>query len=415
VKRAAFLIAVAFAVSGCTYGNWGHIGTGGGGPRAPVQRDVEIDSPRLSPDGTTILFAFRYKNFPWKIAMIPSDPAATRLTVLKFPPMDHWLQPNMGPDGKTLAVLSYCTHEQCYEGAKGYHVWLATPQPNGALKRVSPDVPNVRRERPMFGATTDDLYWIVSDATKYPGVHLDVANRFVARMADGKETVLFPQTGPGGDITKAHLDDVDLNIISAHGAGRFDERGYYFAGMVAGGKSEAATAAIDKIEKFHTALFRYAGGRFELVEPVEIEYVDAPRGDRGYVAMAHHFTKEHTNAVADFRAVQNGRTLWSFRFHSQAYDLSASDDLGMVVFNGERSYIDEKHIWHPKLQKAIFLWRQGMSEAVDLNVPERLKAQVEKEIEAEHAAKTSALPPFDKPARMVDTSAAANPHFAGLE
>jgi len=51
--------------------------------------------------------------------------------------------------------------------------------------------------------------------------------------------------------------------------------------------------------------------------------------------------RKHTNAVADFRAVQNGRTLWSFRFHSQAYDLSASDDLGMVVFNGERSYIDE--------------------------------------------------------------------------
>ena len=49
------------------------------------------------------------------------------------------------------------------------------------------------------------------------------------------------------------------------------------------------------------------------------------------------------------------------------------------------------------LMVAIFLWRQGMSEAVDLNVPERLKAQVEKEIEAERQARISALPPPVKP------------------
>lgn len=386
MKRAALLIAVAFAVSGCTYGNWGHIGIGGDVPRPPVEREMRIESPRLSPDGKAIIFAFRYKQYPWKIAVASTDPNDPKVSVLKLPPMDNWIQPNFGPDPKHFTIVSLCTRDDCYEGAKGFNVWLATALPKDNLKRITPDAPDVRRAHPVFGATIDDLYWFVSDDRKFEGVHSDVFDRYFAHMADGRETIVFPALPADGTWMnkRGRNDPGELVIISAYGAGRYDEQGYYFTGEATGwGTSRAAIEAADKVGKYHSALFRHTAAGFELVEPVEVEYVDAPRGNRGYVAMAHHFTKEHNNAVADFRAVRDGQTLWTLRFHSQAYGVSASDDLATIVFGGERSYIDENHVWYPKLQDAVWLWRQGMAEPVDLNIPERVKATVEEEIQAE--------------------------------
>jgi hypothetical protein len=406
MKKAGLLLTVALVASGCTYGNWG------GGPRTPVEREIRIESPRLSPDGKSIIFAFRYKQYPWKIAVVPSDPAATTVSVLHFPPMDDWVQPNFGPDPQHFAVVSYCTHDKCYEGAKGYNVWLATAQPKDNLKRITPDVADVRRADPMFGATADDVYWVLSDNKKYPDVHMDVGNRYVAHIVDGKEKTLFPDMNVNGNLGHGFKDPANLVILSAHGAGRFDEHGYYFAARVNRGNCDAAKAAVKQVGFLHSALLRYADGSFELVEPVEVEYVDAPRGARGYVAMAHHFIKEHTNAVADFHSARDGHALWAFRFHSQAYGVSVSENLSTVVFSGERSYIDEKHIWHPRLQEAIYLWREGMTEAVDLNIPERVKAKVEAEIAAEKQARISTP---NSPSNLLTENtvfAVDNGHFA---
>jgi hypothetical protein len=388
-------IAVALAVSGCTYGNWGHIGTGG--PREPIAKaDVLVQNPRLSPDGKAILFAFKYKQYPWKIGMVPSDPAATGAAVIKLPPMMDWVEPNWAPDNAHFAVVSYCMHDNCYEGAKGVHVWLTAPQDN--LKRLTPDVPEVRRANPMFGADAGDVYWILSSMKEVPGARMDLHNRFVAHMEAGRETVLFPDTAADGSLGHGYRDPANLVIVNARGAGRFDAHGYYFTAMVERGDSDAAKAAVKQVGFLHSALLRYADGKFELVEPAEIEFVDAPRGGAGYVAEANPFVREHKGSVvSDFRIVQGGQTAWSFRFDAPAYDLSVSDDLKTVVFIGERGHMEADNRWIPKLESSLFLRRQGMSEAVDLNLPERLKAQVEKEIEAENQARVSGGPPHVNP------------------
>ncbi len=395
MKKSGLLLSIALVASGCLPF---HTGNYGGGAQAAPERELRFDSPRLSPDGKTILFAFHYKHYPWMLAVASSDPAESKVRVLKFPPTDDWIQPNFGPDPEHFTVISYCTHDRCYEGAKGYNVWLITAQPKDNLKRITPDDPDVRRADPVFGATTDDLYWFVSDNRLYPNVHMDVSDRYLAHMVNGKETILFPQAPSNGDWKSKHGRDLgDLTIIAAYGAGRYDEEGYYFTGMTEGGSSSAAEAAADKVGKFHNALYRYAKGRFELVEPVEVEYADAPRGGHGYVAMAHHFIKEHSGAVADFRAMQDGRMLWSFRFPGPAYSTSASDDLKAVVFDAERGFVDAQHVWNPRLQDSIFLWREGMAQALDLGLPERVKATVEAEIAAEKAAHAAPQPPASNP------------------
>ncbi len=389
MDRSVVLFTIALTACGCSVGNYG------GGARPPAVRELQIESPRVSPDGKAMIFAFQYKQYPWMIAMASTDPADAKVTVLKLPPMDDWLQPNFGPDPQHFAVVSYCSGDKCYEGATGYNVWVVTAQPTDNLKRITPDAPDVRREHPMFGTTLADIYWFVSSARKYPNVHLDVSDRYLAHMAAGRETVLFPPPPADGRwmAPRNPRNPGELAIIRANGAGRYDEQGYYFAGEVADGDGKAAKEALDKIGPYHSALFRHSAAGFELVEPVEVEYVDAPRGNRGYVAMAHHFTKEHSNAVADFRAVRDGQTLWSFRFHSQAYGVSASDDLSTVLFSGERSFIDEDHVWHPKMQAAIYLWRQGMTDPVDLKIPERLKTVVDAEIAAERSAQQPNVTP----------------------
>ena len=411
--RGLVLFAVAVAVSGCTAGNWGHIGSGGG-PREPVSKaDVVVQSPRLSPDGKAILFAFRYKQYPWMIGMVPSDPAATGAEVIKLPPGLDWVEPNWAPDNAHFAAVSYCLRDDCYEGAKGINVWVASAQPANTLKRLTPDVPQVRRAAPMFGATADDVYWILSGTEDVPGARMDLHNRYVAHLVDGKEKTLFPDINVNGNLGHGFKDPANLVIVSAHGAGRFDEHGYYFTAMVDRGDSDAAKAAVQQVGFLRSALLRYADGKFELVEPKEIDFVDAPRGGIGYVSEAHPFVREHKGSVvSDFRIVQGGQTAWSFRFDAPASDLSISDDLKTVIFLGERGRMEADDRWVPKQESSLFLRRQGMSEAVDLSLPERVKAKVEEEIEAEKRARISTPKPPVKPLTGKVVFAVDNGHFA---
>lgn len=353
-----------------------HYGNYGGGPLPPAARDLRIADARLSPDGKTILFAFQEKTASWRIARASTDPADSKITILDLPKMDSWINPAFGPEAGDVAAVSYCMGAPCYADATGYQVWVLH---NGGLKRLTPDTADLRRADPVFGTNGEDVYWFISDARKYPNVHLDVSERYLAHMEGGRETVVFPKPPAGGSIFARYQKDdpAELRIISAHGAGRYDDR-YYFAAMTTDGASPAAKAALDKPGRFKTALYRHSKDGFERVEPEEVEYADAPRGGDGYAAMAHHFIKEHTNAVADFYAKRGSTLLWSFRFHGPAYSLSASADLSTAVFTGERGVVENRH-WRPLLQESIFLWHQGMDAPQDLNLPERLKALLEDE------------------------------------
>jgi hypothetical protein len=165
------------------------------------QPKLTLHAPKVSPDGRTILFAFRYAGLNDKLAMMSSDPAPPWLRILELPPTMMWAQPAWAPDMGSFAAVSYCEHDRCHEGARGIHVWRFGPPRDGggvgSLDRVSPPGTDVWRIRPFFGPTPRALCWVMRSTYSVPGIPLsgELSSHFLASSDGGQEVVFFPDDG----------------------------------------------------------------------------------------------------------------------------------------------------------------------------------------------------------------------------
>lgn len=154
---------------------------------------VRLQAPRVSPDGTTILFAFKYGSLPHNLAVMPSDPAQARISTLEAPPTMAWTDPAWSPDQRHFAAISYCRGGNCYEGAEGHHVWQFTVRPGpDNLQRITLDDGEVRRAEPFFGRSVDDIHWVFSSSWVYERVRWGLHDRFRACAEGRRGKVLFP-------------------------------------------------------------------------------------------------------------------------------------------------------------------------------------------------------------------------------
>lgn len=344
---------------------------GWSGAMAESLPKIELDSPRLSPNGEAIMFAFKYGDLPWKLAVISADPADKRVGIVMAPPTMNWITPAWAPDNEHFAAISYCVADNCYEGVTGFHVWRFKVGDHN-IKRLTPDRPNVRRASPMFGDNADEVYWVLS-SEKSEGVKSDVSERFVARASSGQEVVVFPEPAPMGKSDR--LGSNKLRLISLYPQSFFSSRQFYFISMVGyGGTIKAATDAAKKPGLAVEALLRYADGAIELVRDVEVKGVDSSCSGAGFAYTTR--PSRGGDQPTDFHIVESSSDEVRFRFdRGFARSLSVSASLDTVVFRGERQFRGEASIW---------LHRKGMSTPMDLDVPERLRAEVARQIELEH-------------------------------
>ncbi len=121
-------------------------------------------------------------------------------------------------------------------------------------------------------------------------------------------------------------------------------------------------------------LFRWRGGdAFELVRDAPVIAVDAQRLGGGYVVASR--TPNFAGRPVDFDAVWQGGVERRLSF-DQGYvsTMSASERLDTIVFDSFRRVGDEGRFW---------VHREGMAQAVDLNVAERLRREVGFQIQRE--------------------------------
>jgi hypothetical protein len=216
---------------------------------------VRLQAPRVSPDGTTILFAFKYGSLPHNLAVMPSDPAQARISTLEAPPTMAWTDPAWSPDQRHFAAISYCRGGNCYEGAEGHHVWQFTVRPGpDNLQRITLDDGEVRRAEPFFGRSVDDIHWVFSSSWVYERVRWGLHDRFRACAEGRRGKVLFPddpeifpiRRPDAGKLNSAPITKSKKFAFSALSPARvFDGTTLYFVGRVRRGTLPLAQAITD--------------------------------------------------------------------------------------------------------------------------------------------------------------------------
>lgn len=333
---------------------------------ADQSSSVQLSWPRLSPDGTVILFAFQYGNLLSKLAVVSADPRDTRVLIQQAPPSMHWMEPAWAPDQSHFAAVSYCEGDHCYESARGHHIWRFTVRPGaGNLQRLTPMREGVRRGIPFFGRTIREVYWVLSADLRRDGAGLDVGHRFIAKADGGQEMVMFPDDADfmrGGAIrsTKAGFS----GIAPAQG---FSGDSLYFVGNPSSGTLPAMRAAMGGSIRHEPKLFRWRGGdTLELVRDTAVIAVDAQRSGGGYVTVTR--TPMWGRQPSDFHVVRNGVPELRLSFgQGIVSSVSISERMDAIVFRARRSSGEQEGFW---------LHREGMTQAVDLNIAVRVRDEV---------------------------------------
>lgn len=380
------VLGFALLLTGC---DTSHVSEGIGPFKAPGQmareaaaaaRDpasaIDIYSPRLTRDGKMILFSFRYGVHPMQLAMMPADPADKHVTIVALPPMMDWFEAAWAPDEKSFAVVSRCEGDKCYEGAQGFNIWRAWLRPTDNLKRLTTDRPGIRRNSPVFGKDENEIYWVIAERfTPSEKIHNDVEHRFLVSGRD--EQILFPAKGTKYDPDALRSDR--MPTISMRAIGQSADGGLYFTSEVISIYADRDSPMVPAIRKMRgsipSVLFRYADGAVSLGNSDDIDAAAVSRTRPGIVFTRRLFVHGHPGQVSDFFLA--GRETPLFRFDSYAAAISASDALDMVVFSGTRGLYGQSSLW---------VWHKGDVAPADLNAPERIKEQCDREIAAEKAA-----------------------------
>ena len=163
-------------------------------------------------------------------------------------------------------------------------------------------------------------------------------------------------------------------MIGLSPARAFNGTDLYFVGKSGRGTLPAAEASARGKLRYGYALFKWRGGDdVELLRETPVVAVDAQRSGDGYVTVSREVP--WGARPSDFHVIRDGRAELRLRFEPGfVHSVSTSERLDTIVFIGERSRWGERAIW---------IHREGMAQAVDLNIAERLRCEVEFQIQRE--------------------------------
>ena len=334
---------------------------------------ILLSAPSLSPDGTAILFAFKYGNLPYKLAVVSADPADTRVAVQLAPLSLHWTEAVWAPDGVGFAAVSRCEGDGCYEGAQGHHVWFFTGRPGpDNLRRLTPERAGVRRGRPFFGRSAGEVYWVFSSDKRYEGVPIGVNANFIARAEGGREAVLLPHDPEF--LGNGAIRSAKAWFTGVRPAGSIGDGGLYFVGRPRSGTLPAVSAAVNGKLRYEPALFRWRGGEaLELARDTPVLAVDAQHAGGGYATASS--TPNFAGRPVDFDVVRDGVAERRLSFvQGDVLAMPVSESMDTIAFASFHA---------PREQVRFWVHRKGMAQAVDLDVAERVRREVARQIERE--------------------------------
>ena len=355
-----------------------------GGPAYPPE--IEVLNAALSPDGTTVVAAFRFHGESARLAVIPLDQAKADVAILKTPEGFVWSEPVWSPDGQFIVAVGSCSRLHCTADATVKSIWRlradgseATLISHAASAQGNADV---ERQDPQFGADAAEIFWVEGaplppfDSPAEPEVPPfltiapippEPAPRRIVRWRDGKEDVIWPDEAHGIAFS-------DLNI-NASLAGE----DWFLVGKVHTGSRHPVVTDLDSgSRRFRSFLFRVSDGAVSLEQPFGV--VDAfMRQDGNGFAYAAQFYGDDELRQQIYLSSSGETRLLLERSRGRIWDLTLSDDLEHVVF------VSQLYIHYP-----TFVWHYDVERDVleRLPLPERLGAAM-RQLVAQGAAEAS--------------------------
>lgn len=333
--------------------------------------EMDLRSPEVWLDSTAIVFAFKFRSYPYMLATVSTSPADPDVFVLETPPGLNLLMPTVSPDDDWIAMVSFCEGGDCYEGANGYNVWRARID-GSAMERMSPVQHGVRRREPVFGTSGDEIYYIESSTALDSVTRLDIAERFLMRVRHGHVQEVLP--GP--------LETIEFMKLRINASVARDR--WLFVGMA---DPESDHPFVDELNehgfKYQEAMFSFSEGSFRLEKPFQVIDADVSRREAAYVYVRGVYP-DVGGLRYDFHLVDGAEDRFLFHYAGgHVLDVSISDDLRHVVFRGQRRFDGPWAIWHYDMEAGVL---------TDLQVPERLTEKVMRLIDEERGFESAALP-----------------------
>ena len=334
----------------------------------PVPRDIQILSSEVSPDGKTIVLAYRFRHGPGRLATISAVPGSSAAPVfLETPPGLAWDGPTWAPDGRHIAAVSFCRETDCYEGAADYNVWRLNADGSGMV-RQSPIVARevgqaLYRARPVFGDGLDDVFYVEGGISYVEWGTLlaqawDSAPRRLIRAQGGVEREVLPGAFEGMEF---------FRLVPTAGLTR-DPR-LIVASIAAGSRHPVVDSlgAPASANGFASALLGVSGDTLRLMKPTPVVDAYVPRSGAGYVYVSRHEVDGALRFRLHLVAQESDRVVLDYD-RSRIWDPWVSGDLKQVYFSAHRDFARDQTdtaVWHLDAESGAL---------TDLRLPERLRA-----------------------------------------
>ncbi len=195
---------------------------------------------------------------------------------------------------------------------------------------------------------------------------------FIAGLNGERETILFPDDpafSPENTIWSAKT-----RFYTLRPARNVSADGLYFVASATGHRSPgalpAAQATADANKSHDGFLFRWRGGdALDLVRGTPVVAMDAQRSGGRYVVVTR-VPPGFNSSPLDFHVVRKGVAEPRLRFElvGTVFAVSVSERLDTIAFSSFRNSGEQVRFW---------VHREGWAQAVDLNIAERVRREVE--------------------------------------
>lgn len=328
----------------------------------PDPPELEILDTELSPDGKTVVMAFRFRDLPLQLATAPLSPEDGEVTILDLPKPLSWRDPTWSADGQHLAAVSRCSGAGCYGGASGHVIWRMTTDGSN-LERMVPAGPwgagdTVFRQHPVFGNDADELFFVEGDSTL-------LILSAIAPIEPGPRSLLKVMDGAEYWIVPTAMEELMFWELAINASINTDR--WLLLGRV---HSRSRHPVLEETESAPLSdglwLFSVSDGAVELERAFRIIDVGVSRKQSDFVFVKTDKPQGSPQSSAEYEfylAQDDGDRLLLKRRKGFVWDLSVSDDLNDLVFNARSAYRAPTEVWHYDVSR---------SELIDLKLTERL-------------------------------------------
>ncbi len=318
-----------------------------------------VARPSLAPDRSAVVFAFQTNRNHWRLGIVKLAAKTQPMLIIPLPAFE-WLDPAISPDGNVLTAVSFCAGDACPTEALHHNIWkfsLQRPDPGQQITR--PD-PAIRRRSPIFSTDGQEIAWVTE--TIAPPANRRTTVKQIVVHRQGAEHILETYQSIASDLRASPVMFVDISF-----AGVFARDHFQFVGRTLEGVLATADGGQLRPKPAAWVLFALDGTKLHADRVLEASALAIPRTGTGYIYLRPVDSANPFNPTRfEIREVKGNEDRLRLTFSGRyVRDISVSDNFELISFAAERGSSGVHSIW---------THRSGDPAAVDLDIPERVRA-----------------------------------------